>query len=443
MKKKVLLLGAGLVSRPLVQYLLDNDFYMIIATRTVSKADALLAGHPNGRTLPLDLTDPAGLDALIEESDLVISLVPYTFHVQIARRCLELVKPLVTTSYVSNEMRELTEEAKAKGLLFLNEIGLDPGIDHMSAMRIIHEVQNKGGKIVSFRSCCGGLPAPEVNDNPWGYKFSWSPRGVLLAGRNPAQFREGGKVRDIASEDLFGTVWPMTVGELPALENYPNRDSLGYDGIYGLHEAKTMFRGTIRYAGWCAKMKALTDLGWTRLDPPPSDATSLGQMTQFLCGKGTESMTEQQRVEMVCDRLGLDPAGDVIARIKWAGLLSDEPVPAAAGTILDVLGDVLQVKLAYAEGERDMIVLVHEFVSQTAEGKEQRITSTLVDFGVPGGDSAMSRTVSLPAAIATRLILEGKIDASGVRVPVDPKIYNPVLDELENLGIECKEVWHD
>ena len=441
MKKKVLLLGAGLVSRPLVQYLLDSGFYLIIATRTVSKADVLLGGHPNGRTLPLNLNDPAGLDALIVESDLVISLVPYTFHVQIGRRCLALGRPLLTTSYVSNEMRELSAEAEEKGLLFLNEIGLDPGIDHMSAMRIIHQVENSGGKVVSFRSCCGGLPAPDANDNPWGYKFSWSPTGVLLAGRNSAQFIEGGKVREIPSEDLFATVLPMEVQGLPELESYPNRDSLGYVGVYGLHDAKTMFRGTIRYAGWCAKMKALTDLGWTRTDPRPTDAETLGQVTTFLCGKGLEPMTEEARIALVCDRMGLEPDGDVIHRLKWAGLFSDLPVSAGADTILDVLGDVLQVKLAYKPRERDMIVLVHEFVAVTAEGKEQRITSTLLDFGIPGGDSAMARTVSLPAAIATRLMLEGKIDATGVRVPVTPEIYNPVLDELEKLGVICKEVW--
>ncbi len=441
MKKKVLVLGAGLVAKPLVRYLLDHDFSLIIATRTVSKAHTLIDGHPEGRAETLDLTDPEGMDALIAESDLVISLVPYTFHVQVARACLVHGKHMVTTSYVSNEMRELGPEAEAKGLIFLNEIGVDPGIDHMSAMRIIHQVEAKGWKIVSFRSCCGGLPAPEANDNPWGYKFSWSPQGVLLAGRNSARWLEQGKVVDVESNDLFTNVWPVEVDKVGPLEIYPNRNSLDYVGVYGLEGISTLFRGTFRYRGWCEMVKGLVDLGWLNLAQRPADAKTLGQVTSWLLKADNLDQTEDERIQAAASRIGLDADGESISRMKWVGLFGDEPVSENAKSIIDVLGETLQDKLAYQPGERDMIVLRHDFVANTADGKEQRITSTLVDFGIPNGDSSMARTVSLPAAIATRLILEGKMDTVGVKVPVEPAIYNPVLDELEELDIVCEENW--
>jgi saccharopine dehydrogenase (NADP+, L-glutamate forming) len=436
--KKALVLGAGLVARPLVRYLLDHDIHLIVATRTVSKAETLLGGHPNGRAVPLDLKDPAGLDELIRESDLVISLVPYTYHVAVAKRCLALGKHLVTTSYVSNEMRSLSAEAEAKGLLLLNEIGLDPGIDHMSAMRVVHHVEAEGGKVVSFRSYCGGLPAPADNDNPWGYKFSWSPRGVLLAGRNAAQYLEEGKLIDVESRELFAHHWPVQAKGVGELEGYPNRNSMQYVGIYDLHDAQTMFRGTLRYPGWSKALKGLVDLGWLELDAPPRNAATLGAITASLAG-APEAVGNPAAIRgAVARRLGLPEDHNALDRYEWAGLFSDAPA-GAAETVLDVLGDRLMDMLAYKDGERDMIVLLHEFVAELADGRRQSIRSTLVDFGVPGGDSAMARTVSLPAAIATRLILDGTIQASGVQIPVSPVIYNPVLDELAHLGIVCKE----
>ncbi|MBM4353410.1 MAG: saccharopine dehydrogenase [Deltaproteobacteria bacterium] len=440
MKKTVLVLGAGLVARPLVRYLLDNGARLVIATRTVDKAQALLDGHPSGTAVRLDLADPVDLDARIADSDVVVSLVPYTYHVQIARRCLALGKHLVTTSYVSNEMRELSAEAESKGLLFLNEIGLDPGIDHMSAMRVIHHVENAGGRILSFRSYCGGLPAPEANDNPWGYKFSWSPRGVLLAGRNASRWIEDGALREAPSEELFANNWPVDAAGVGMLEGYPNRDSTQYVGLYGLRHVRTMFRGTLRYPGWCRMMKGLVDIGWLQLSPPPAGSTTLGAVTAVLCGLAPSAPPDEIR-KAAAARASLAPDGDAIRRMEWAGLFSSAPA-AQAATILDVLGAVLEPRLAYRPGERDMIVLLHEFQAELADGRRQRITSTLVDFGVPGGDSAMSRTVSLPAAIAVKAMLDRKVTATGVRIPVDPAVYVPVLDGLEKTGIICREVFH-
>ncbi|MGB2989140.1 MAG: saccharopine dehydrogenase C-terminal domain-containing protein, partial [Candidatus Zixiibacteriota bacterium] len=233
--KKVLVLGAGLVSKPLVQYLLDQpDFHVTVASRTVSKAEKLVGDHPRGKALPLNVKDTDTLRNLISDADLAISLVPYAHHVTVANFCIELKKQMVTTSYVSAAMKELDQKAKDAGVLILNEIGLDPGIDHMSAMRIIHDVQNKGGRIASFYSYCGGLPAPEANTNPWGYKFSWSPRGVVLAGKNPGRYLKDKKEVKIASEDLFAHFWPMNIEGVPPLEAYPNRDSIPYLEIYGI-----------------------------------------------------------------------------------------------------------------------------------------------------------------------------------------------------------------
>jgi len=440
--KKVLVLGAGLVARPLVRYLLDNGFYLIVATRTVSKAEALLDGHVNGRHVTLDLLDPTGLDSLITESDLVISLVPYAFHVTIARRCLAIGRSMVTTSYVSNEMRALGADAKDKGLLLLNEIGLDPGIDHMSAMRVVDEVGNRGGKIVSFRSYCGGLPALEANDNPWGYKFSWSPRGVLLAGRNAAQYLDDGKLVDVASEVLFALHWPVEAVGVGGLEGYPNRNSMQYVGLYGLEDAVTMFRGTLRYPGWSVMMKGLVDLGWIDLAPPPRTATTYAEVTASLAQVPDLSRDPVALREAVAGFLSLAPESDALDRLEWVGLFSDRTLPGEE-TLLDVIGELLMEKLAYADGERDMIVLLHQFEAELADGRRQQVTSTLVDYGEPQGDSAMARTVSLPAAIAARLVLEGEIKVTGVCIPVMAEIYNPVLDELGRLGIECKESYSE
>ncbi len=436
--QKVLLLGAGLVTRPLVNYLLDKGYELTIATRTVSKAESLVGGHPNGTALTLDLTDPEGLDKLIDASDLVISLVPYTFHVQVAKRCIAMKKNMVTTSYVSPAMKELDAAAKDAGILILNEIGVDPGIDHMSAMKVIDKVQGDGGKVRGFRSCTGGLPAPADNDNPWGYKFSWSPRGVLMAGRNAAKWLEDGKLVEVPGEDLFLNHWPLDVQGVGTLESYPNRDSMGYIALYGLEGVETMFRGTLRYAGWCVAIKQLVDLGW--LDMTERDdlvGKTYGQVMWQLLGQEPGGDLKAA----IAGKLGVSADHDGIERMAFVGLLGDEIVSSKGVTYLDALCEILERKLAYAEGERDMLAMVHEFDVVKADGASQKVTSTMVDYGIPGGDSSMSRTVSLPAAIATHMILKGDITMTGVHVPVIPGIYEPVLNELETMDIKVVESW--
>lgn len=437
--KKVLVLGAGLVARPLVRYLLDQpDFKVTVASRTVSKAEALVDGHPDGTTLTLLVDDTAKLEKLISEHDLAISLLPAPLHPVVAEMCIKHKKHMVTTSYVSPKMKALDGPAKDAGVMILNEIGVDPGIDHMSAMRIIHDVQKRGGKVVSFKSYCGGLPAPEDNDNPWGYKFSWSPRAVCTAGKNAACFRENGRRVDIPGPELFTCTHPVQVEGIGELEAYPNRDSLGYLDIYGLQDIDTMFRGTFRYQGWCKCLKKVVDLGMLEEKPVAYPAgTTFADWTAGLIGSdSTDNIREQ-----VAKKIDLDASDNVLDRLEWLGLFSNDelPITGKETTPLDILAARMDEKMPYKKGERDMIALVHQFVARFPDGKEEKISSTLIDFGRPDGDSSMARTVSLPAAVGAKLILTGAIADTGVHLPVKPSIYNPVLDELETMGIRCEE----
>jgi saccharopine dehydrogenase (NADP+, L-glutamate forming)/spermidine synthase len=343
---------------------------------------------------------------------------------------------MVTTSYVSEAMRKLDQKAKDAGILILNEIGLDPGIDHMSAMKIIHEVQNEGGRIASFYSYCGGLPAPEANTNPWGYKFSWSPRGVVLAGKNSARYLKDKKEVNVPSQDLFAHFWEMNIEGLPELEAYPNRDSVPYIELYGISDADSMYRGTLRYPGWCQTMKKIVELGF--LDDKELDVVRLSYADFLRRLIKKEKGTDLRRD--LATYLKIEENSEPIKRFTWLGLLSDERLPYEKSSPLDIFANRLLEKLQYEEGERDMIVLHHEFIAEyPKDKKKEKITSTLIDFGIPHGDSAMSRTVGLPAAIGATLILQEKIKATGVFIPVSPSIYEPTLNELEKQGIICKE----
>jgi saccharopine dehydrogenase-like NADP-dependent oxidoreductase len=303
----------------------------------------------------------------------------------------------------------------------LNEIGLDPGLDHMSAMRLIRAVQEEGAAVVSFRSCCGGLPSPEAKTNPWGYKFSWSPRGVLEAGRKPARWLSNGRVVEVPGGEVFRHAAPYEVHGVGRFEVYPNRDSVAYVGRYGIEGVRTMFRGTLRYPGWCETLDALARLGL--LDDVP---------------RGWRAGTTHE--EFMEAFAGAEPvSAAVMDRLRFAGLYSDRPLGAIPSAPIDVLCTRLAASLTYGEGERDMIVLQHELGVVSAAGKSETRTSTLVAFGQPGGDSAMARTVALPAAGAARLILDGRLVSTGVRIPVEPSIYEPVLDALEPMGIAFRE----
>jgi saccharopine dehydrogenase (NADP+, L-glutamate forming)/spermidine synthase len=348
---------------------------------------------------------------------------------------VERGKHVVTASYVSPAMKDLDGRARAKGVVLLNELGLDPGIDHMEAMRIIHEAHEAGGRVLVFISWCGGLPAPESNTNPFGYKFSWSPRGVLLASKNSARYLKDGRIVSVPAADLFASPEIIPIPGLGEFEGYPNRDSVSYREIYGIPEARTVLRGTLRYPGWCETLREMVGLGL--LDETPADrtgATFLGLMRELSqAAPGTDVRAG------VAARLGLGADSPILARLDWLGLFEARPLPLPKASAFDNLAALMVEKLAYAAGERDMIVLRHEFLVRTEAGRSERVVSSLIDYGVPGGDSSMSRTVGLPAAIGARLILEGRITAAGVQVPVLPEIYEPILDELETLGIRFEE----
>ncbi len=433
--KKVLVLGAGLVAGPLVRYLLEQDGIKVkVASRTLEKAQQLIGKAKNGSAEQLNVNDTAALERLVNEADLAISLLPYAYHPLVARLCVKHCRPMVTTSYAKDEMRALDVSAKEAGVILLNEIGVDPGIDHMSAMQVIHRIKGSSGELVSFSSYCGGLPASEANDNPFGYKFSWSPRGVILAGKNPARYLKDGEIVNIPGEELFAHHWPIEIECFGTLEGYPNRDCLPYIETYGVPTVESMFRGTLRYPGWCETMKKIAEHGLL-------DETICGDLAgltyQELTAKLVGSSGEALKNDLA-RFLTIDTGSKVISDLKWLGFLGSDPLPEAVLSLLDVLATRMLETMHYAPGERDMLIMQHEFVARYPD-RTEKTTATLIDYGIPHSDSSMSRLVGLPAAIAAKLILLEKIDLVGVQVPVTPEIYEPVLAELSQMGVSFIE----
>jgi saccharopine dehydrogenase (NADP+, L-glutamate forming) len=436
--KKVLCLGAGLVARPFIHYLSENGFHVLVASRTISKAEHLIEGCKNAEAIAFNIAkDDNLLDDLTAKVDLVCSLLPYTYHVKAAKVAIKHKKHFCTTSYISNEMKALEKEAKKAGVLLLNECGVDPGIDHMSAMQIINRVHHDGGKINSFTSFTGGLPAPDDNNNPYGYKLSWSPRGVLLAGRNDAHFLKDGKEVTILGADLFQNYELMEVPGMGTFEGYPNRDSMSYIDIYNIPETKTMLRGTYRNIGWCETLDKIADLGLLDIEEQSLDNMTYAAMMKELTSAGSGNI--KNAVAKFCEINNDHP---VISRLEWLGLFDEVKIPSGINTRLDALCHLFENKMQYAPGERDMLVMHHEFIVEY-KNKKQKITSTLIDYGIPHGDSSMSRTVALPVAIASKMILEGKINLTGVHRPIISELYEPILKELANLGISLNEVTID
>ncbi len=437
--QKVLILGAGLIARPIIRYLLDSGFAVTQATRTVGKALTMIDNHPDGTALELDMSsDQVGdrLRELVGDSDIVVSLLPYMFNVGVARMCLDAGKNMVTTSYVSDEMRALDRDATEKGLLILNESGLDPGLDHMSAMRVIHDVESRGGKVRSFRSTTGALPSHESNNNPFGYKLSWSPKGVLLASRHAAKWLEDGKEVSIPGEELFEHYVLEDVPGAGTFENYPNRDSMPYQEIYGLSDAHTVYRGTYRMVGWCETLRSIAALGWLDDEPVQGFAGgSYGDLTAHLIGSDSANGLSGA----VATRLGFPSYSAAIKRMEWLGLFSDRSLPSGENDPLSYLNVLSLEKLDLQPDDRDMVVMHHDFLSEFPDGRSEHTTATLLDYGIKGGDTSIARTVALPTGIAVRMILEGKLTRSGVKIPVEPDSYNPILDELANMGIRFRE----
>jgi saccharopine dehydrogenase-like NADP-dependent oxidoreductase len=433
--KKVLILGAGMVVKPIVNYLLNNNFSVTVATRTKSKADEMISGHKNGKALAWTVDDTETLNKLISEHDLTVSLLPYTYHVMVAKQCIQLKKNMLTTSYVKPEMQALDAEAKKAGIIILNEAGLDPGIDHMSAMRIIDNVHKKGGKIDEFYSLCGALPAPEGCDNPFNYKFSWSPKGVVMAGNNDGKYLKHGKVLDIDTKDLFKNPFQVDFPEVGLLEVYPNRDSISYIDIYGIQEANTIFRGTFRFKGWCETIDVMKQLNLISYEK--SDMTGMtyaGLVASLIHANGPENIKQK-----VADHLKISVNSYALNAIEWLGLFDDAPMNRTVDSPFEVTSDLMIAKMVLSKEERDMVVMQHTFLASYPNGKKEVIRSRMLDFGTLATDTAIARTVALPAAIGVKMILENKINIHGVYRPVLPEIYNPILDELETMNIKMVE----
>lgn len=432
--KKVLILGAGMVVKPIVEYLLDCKFELTIASPMKERADEMIAGNPMGVSVDWSMDDPETLEKLIQEHDITVSLLPYKYHSDVAKVCLRHRKSLVTTSYVQKEMQLLHDEAIRAGVIFLNEIGLDPGIDHMSAMRIIDNIHNRGGKVEEFYSLCGALPAPEAATNPMHYKFSWSPKGVVLASRNGALYLKKGKQVNIDPKNLFKDRFSYNFPGIGELEVYPNRDSLSYTEIYGISEARTMYRGTFRFKGWCETLDAMKSLNM--LDDAVSDYTGM-TYSGFLAERaGTENKDLRKKLAGI---LGTDQNSTSMQSFEFLGFFSDEKLHYKESSPFEITSDRMIKKMMLSPDEKDMVLLQHIFLGRYPDGTGEVIKSSMTAFGIPHSNTAIARTVALPAAIAVRMILEKRITVTGVCRPVIPEIYNPVLDELKTLGIEMKE----
>jgi len=449
--KKILLLGSGMVAEPVVDNLaLNNYANLTIASISESEARKLSKNNPNITPIKFDINNKSALNNLIKDHDLVISLVPAPFHPSVAEGCIENKKDMVTASYISPLMKALHNKAVAAGITILNEIGLDPGIDHLSAMKIIDEVKEHKGKVVGFSSVCGGLPAPEASDNPLGYKFSWSPRGVLSAGLNPSKFLRNGKVYSTPAGQLFNHVEDIDIG-YPGfnLECLPNRDSTIYSELYGLQDSHTVFRGTLRNKGFSSLMAAFSKLGlFDESENPklksenstPTWKELVGNMIGFSGKAGRQEILEKLSKKLQLDNKDQPYLLRVYSALEKLGLLSDRRV-LARGKVIDSFCGLLEKELSFRENERDMVILHHDFDIVWNNGEKEKRTSTLVSYGTPGGYTAMSKTVGLPTAYAARLILDSNKATlpKGVLAPMTKEFYNPILHNLALQGITFAE----
>jgi saccharopine dehydrogenase-like NADP-dependent oxidoreductase len=432
---KVLLLGAGMVAKPIAEYILRNKIDLTIASRTVWKAEKIIGNHTNGKAVSWTADDLKGLDHMVSNHDLTISLLPNIHHVTVAKLCIKHKKNMVTTSYISPEMKALDNEVRNAGIIILNEIGVDPGFNQMTAMRIIDKIKSEGGKIKEFYSLCGALAAPEEADNPFKYKFTWSPRGVLMAGNYSAKYLKNGEIIDIPSEDLFKNPLKIDFPEVGTMEVYPNRDSLAYKDIYDLPDIETMYRGTFRYPNWCESMDALKSLGLLSTEKHKFEGKTYKEVVAEKLDVYPKNIKEK-----AAGRLKLNLHSPAIVALDWLGYFSNERVNLAKGSTFDITVDLMLKKMMLPEGARDMVIMQHTLLIENANGQKEVIKSRFLDFASKD-DTSIARTVALPAAIAVKMILEGKITEKGVQIPVAKTIYEPVLNELEKMGIAMVEEW--
>lgn len=436
--KRILVVGAGLSATSLIQYLLEKsenkNWHVTVADFDVDLAVQKVNGHTNASALKFDVFDIEQRQDAIREADIVVSMLPAHMHIMLAEDCVIQGVNMVTASYVSDEMQVLNESANTKGVLLLNEIGLDPGIDHLSAKKIIDEIHAKGGNINLFKSFCGGLVAPEYDNNPWNYKFTWNPRNVVLAGKGTAQFKRNNKYKYIPYTKLFNRTELVEVLDEGQFEAYANRDSLSYRTPYGLDDIPTMLRGTLRKKGFCKAWNVLIQLGMT------DDTFEIEGLENKSWRDFTNSFLMFDKVISVEDKLKsyLSVENDIIAKLDWLGLFSNDKIGLEKGSPAQVLQHLLEKKWALDEDDKDMIVMQHIF-EYDLNGNHHTLKSSLVFRGKDQTNTAMSMTVGLPMAIATELILDGKINMVGVKIPIYPQIYLPVLEKLKEFDIDFIE----
>ncbi len=437
--KKILILGAGRSSSALISYVLanasSNEWVVIVADISVEAARERI-GSANGIAEHFDIQDEASSARIISESDVVISLLPANFHPLVARLCVEMKKHFLSASYVSDSMNEFHQEALEKDLLFLNECGLDPGIDHMSAMQMIDKIKTAGGIPTTFESFTGGLITPDTDpENPWRYKFTWNPRNVVLAGQGTAKFLKDGEFKYVPYHQVFNRVTPIEVSGI-LYEGYPNRDSLKYRSIYGLQQIETMIRGTLRNAGFCSAWNLLVQLGCcddTYLMENVGEMTHRDFINSFITGDASDYLEEK-----ICSALTLQRDHDGLQPLRWSGLFLKENIGLREGSPAKILEHILNKRWRLLPGDKDLIVMWHR-IGYLLNGSRQTMISHMTVAGQNEIQTAMAKTVGLPLGIAARLLIQGKIKQRGVVIPVHEEIYKPVLAELNSLGISFVE----
>ena len=440
--RNILIIGAGRSSSSLIKYLLDKssqeNLHITIGDVSLESAQSKINNHKNATAIQLDVFNAEQRSNAIQKADIVISMLPASFHIEVAKDCITYGKHMVTASYISNEMKALDEEAKAKGLVFMNEIGLDPGIDHMSAMQIIDRIKDQGGKMLLFESFCGGLVAPESDTNLWNYKFTWNPRNVVLAGQGGASmFIQEGTYKYIPYHKLFRRTEFMTVNGSGKFEAYANRDSLKYRSIYGLEDIKTMYRGTIRKVGFSRAWNVFVQLGMTDDTYTIEDSENMSYRdftNLFLAYSPSDSVELKFRSYLKIDQDDLMwdkfVELDIFNPNKKVGLKNATPA--------QILQKILMDSWTLEKDDKDMIVMHHIFGYQYKEENHQ-IESSMVIKGDDQTYTAMAKTVGLPVAMATVRILNGEITTPGVQLPINKEVYEPILKELEDYGITFVE----
>ena len=440
--RTILIIGAGRSATSLIQYLLKKsdkeNLHLLIGDLLLASAEKNTKNHRNATAIELNVLDEVQRRGAIKKADIVISMLPAHLHIEVARDCIALKKHMVTASYISDAMQELDALVKENNLIFMNEIGLDPGIDHMSAMKVINEIRKKGGKMLLFESFCGGLVAPESDNNLWNYKFTWSPRNVVLAGQGgAAKFIQEGTYKYIPYWNLFRRTEFLDVEGYGRFEAYSNRDSLKYVDIYGLADILTMYRGTIRRVGFSKAWNVFVQLGMTDDSYVMEDSENMSYrqfVNSFLPYHPTDSVEIKMRLLLKIDQ----------DDIMWDKLLEldlfnpNKKVGLKNATPAQILEKILTDSWTLQADEKDMIVMYHKF-GYELNGKKEQIDSKMVCIGEDQRYTAMAKTVGLPVAIATLLILNGKIKTPGVQLPIREEVYLPILKELEEYGVVFNE----